>query len=227
MIKRQLLIIGTGRSGTLYTSRVFRAAGLDLQHERMGVFGCVSMYFVPFVTDCSIVNDGQKQPIHDGEHRTDYEFAHIWHQVRDPLKTIDSLAKSFTRKVRVWTARQLHVSMPGLSSELRCPFEDKLVWALRYWVDANLLCEMQTAWRFRVEEFPWSEMQSRLGLDVGELPVVKTTTNRNLRYAMKSKEQIQRINDEMYNTTWDRLLSLDVAYAKKAQQMAVVYGYMI
>lgn len=92
--RRPLLIVACGRSGTLYVCRLFHKIGIDLGHEHVGKFGCCSMYFVPNNSDFSIVNHGQKVPIHRGESKQDFKFEHIWHQVRHPLPTIDSLAKS-------------------------------------------------------------------------------------------------------------------------------------
>lgn len=226
MQTRKLLILACGRSGTLYTSKVFRGVGLDLGHEKVGAYGTCSMYFVTPETNCATVNAHQKVPIHDGENRADYEFEHVWHQVRHPLAAIDSLAKAFTRKVRVWTGEQLHFHMPGRSAELRCPLEDRLRWAMRYWIENNKRCEEQSEWTYRVEDFPWVAMQARLCISpLYPLPVISTTTNRSLRYAFKTVVQTKDINEKMYDTTWSTLDALDAGLTLDIRILAASYGY--
>jgi len=226
MIDRELLVLACGRSGTLYTSKVFRAAGFDLRHEQIGAFGSSSMYMVPRVTDCSIVNAGQKVPIHAGENRADYRFKHVWHQTRHPLRAIDSLAKSFTRKVRLWTGEQIRFAMPGRSTELQCPIEDKIHWAMRYWFYNNAFCGVQAEWRYQLENFPWGEMLERLGYQSGHpLPVIPATTNRNLRFAFKSAEQAAMIRETIYDTTWETLERINPYLTDTIRRMARRYGY--
>jgi hypothetical protein len=225
ILKRKLLVIGCGRSGTSYTTKIFKEIGLDLAHERLGKFGTCSMYMVTPITDCSIVNKGQKEGIHHGECRSKIEFEHVWHQVRDPLKCIDSLAKSFTRKVRVWTGEQVGVTLPGRSDQLQCSSEDKLHWAMNYWYTNNLLCQSQAEWTYRLEDYPWSEMLTRLNLAEFPLPDISQTVNRGLRFAFKSKEQSEEIKRTIYNTSWETLSSVDKSLTAKIRKLARTYGY--
>lgn len=225
LIKRDVLILACGRSGTLYTSRVFKSVKYDVGHEKIGENGSISMYLVAGKTDCTSINKGQKTLIHAGEDRANYEFGQVWHQLRHPLKAIDSLAKSFTRKVRAWTGEQLGVPLPGRAKELQCSIEDKLHWAMHYWLQNNLLCEKQAAWTYSLETFPWEEMLERLGLPSQSLPTLPTTTNRGLRYAFKSKEQTAVINKTMYDTDWKRLRAIDRNLAQQVRENAERWGY--
>ena len=226
VLKRNLLVLGCGRSGTLYTCKVFAKAGMDLGHERVGTFGCCSMYFVTPKTDCSAVSNGQRTPIHKDEKREDYEFKHVWHQIRHPLKTIDSLAKSFSRKVRIWTHEQLGVALPGKSGNFQCSLEDKIAWAMSYWVINNELCEKQADWTYKIEVFPWEEMCNKLGLGNRGMPNVSTTTNRGLRFAFKSKLQSDHIRETMHDTTWDTLRKADPSLMSQVKNLAEHYGYI-
>ena len=224
---RPLCILACGRSGTLYTSQTFRAAGMDLGHEAVGAFGTVSMYF-PFPDpDLSLINHHQAKPLHVGECRNDFRFDHIWHQVRHPLRAIDSMAGAFTRKVRLWTSEALEFDLPGESGELRCSIEDKRLWAMHYWFLNNQLCECQAAFTYRVENmgFEWPVLMRKLGQREPALfPNVDTTTNRSLRYAFKSNRRKQ-IDRDMYQLTWSDLYDLDRPLARRIRDMARGYGY--
>lgn len=223
--ERSLLIVACGRSGTLYVCRLFRKIGIDLGHEHVGKFGCCSMYFVPNHSDFSIVNHGQKVPIHKGESKQDFKFEHIWHQVRHPLPTIDSLAKAFTQKVRLWTHEALGVPLPGTSGKRRCKMEDKIHWAMHYWVINNRLCEAQSEWTYRLEAIPWEQMLDRIGIEQIPIPDVSTTTNRSLRFAMRSKAQVKEIKKHIHDTQWNTLRRINRDLAEEIKEMAVAYGY--
>lgn len=223
--RRQLLILACGRSGTLYVCRLFRKIKIDLGHERVGDFGCCSMYFASNQSDFSIVNQGQKVPIHGGESKQDFRFKHIWHQVRHPLPTIDSLAKAFTQKVRLWTHEAIGVPLPGTSGNRRCEMEDKIHWAMHYWVINNRLCEDQANWTYRLEDIPWDHMLDRLGIAQVPIPDVSRTINRSLRFAMRSKAQVEEIKKRMYDTQWNTLYRINRSLTEEIKEMAVVYGY--
>lgn len=227
VIDRKLLILATGRSGTLYVSKVFRKAGMDLGHEAVGQYGTCSMYFIPPRTDVSSINDGQKVKIHYQEDRSQFQFEHVWHQVRDPLKTIDSLAKSFTLKVRRWTAAYCGAQLPGTSGISRATLEDKLQWAMWYWIKGNLMAQTQARWTYRLEELPWKEMMRRLDEPPQPLPKVGVTTNRGLRFAFKSREASEEVRRTMYDTTWGLLRRIDRPLADVCAAMAAGYGYPV
>jgi hypothetical protein len=203
---------------------VFRTAGYDLGHERVGEFGTISMYF-PFPNpDLSLINEGQAKPLHPNECRDDFRFAHVWHQIRHPLRAIDSMAGSFTRKVRLWTAQTCEFDLPGEAGELRASLDDKIRWAMRYWYHNNLICRNQAELTFRLEDFPWDVMLRRLGLPAQPLPEVSTSINRGLRYAFKASRRKQ-IDRDMYKLTWTRLYTLDPFYARRCMTLARQCGY--
>lgn len=69
---KRVLVTGTPRSGTLWASKLFAAAGYDVAHERMGKHGCSSFMLTPF----------QGYNLHDGSSRMDLG-RYVWiHQVR-------------------------------------------------------------------------------------------------------------------------------------------------
>lgn len=225
-MRRKLLITGCGRSGTLYLSRVFRKAGMDVRHESVGKYGCCSMYFITDTTDCSIVNEGQKVRIHESECRSQFSFDHVWYVVRHPLRTIDSLAKSFTRKVRRWTGDQLGVPTDG-AEKLAPSFEEKVRWAARYWVVGTEMAVAQSTWGFRIEDFPWEEALDRLGEPRRPLPFVSKTTNRGLRFAFKSKEAAAKIREEIYGVEWKTLADIGEGLEGRVREVARRVGYRL
>jgi len=94
MQKKRIIIIGTGRSGTAYTSMLLKQCGIDVGHERMGKDGVSSWYLTT------------KFEAFDGLDWEDLESDPylIGQQIRDPLKTIPSLmtfnkqSQSFIRR---------------------------------------------------------------------------------------------------------------------------------
>ena len=91
---RKLLITGCGRSGTLYATELWRALGLDIQHERpvppngvMGEDGVASWF---------LAVDDPEPP--SGPSTQNYEFGITIHQVREPLKVIASVAQFILRE---------------------------------------------------------------------------------------------------------------------------------
>ena len=81
MQKKRVIIIGTGRSGTAYTSKLLRECGIDVGHEALGKDGVSSWYLT---TDFEAFDgldwaDIESEPVLVGQ------------QIRHPLKTIPSL----------------------------------------------------------------------------------------------------------------------------------------
>ena len=79
--KKRVVIIGTGRSGTAYTSKLLRECGIDVGHESLGKDGASSWYLT---TDFEAFDgldwaDIGSEPFVVGQ------------QIRHPLKTIPSL----------------------------------------------------------------------------------------------------------------------------------------
>jgi hypothetical protein len=95
-VKRHVLVTGTGRSGTTYFSDLLTLLGLDVGHQRNGKDGCSGAEFAvdhdwyPWFPvygggDCANV----------GERRSDYDYKHILHIVRHPLRCIPSLMRNY------------------------------------------------------------------------------------------------------------------------------------
>lgn len=135
----KFVIVGTGRSGTTFTSEALTAAGVDVGHERCygpleqiyvsGAIGDSSWMAVPFLSGFR------------GE---------IFHQVRHPLSVIDSLVDmglmvaefEGPKHLKYRTFLEQHFDLVG----------DELVDATRFYVDWNLRCEQHAKVRYRVED---------------------------------------------------------------------------
>lgn len=81
MQNKRCVIIGTGRSGTAYTSKLLRECGIDVGHEALGKDGVSSWYLTTEFEAFDGLDwvDIESQPYVVGQ------------QIRHPLKTIPSL----------------------------------------------------------------------------------------------------------------------------------------
>ncbi|MEL7422698.1 MAG: hypothetical protein AAFN81_06895, partial [Bacteroidota bacterium] len=80
--QEKIMIIGCGRSGTTYTSKLFKSFGYEVGHERLGKNG---------ISSWMLVSDQTQVPI--GPSFKDLRSLElpIVHQVRHPIKAISSL----------------------------------------------------------------------------------------------------------------------------------------
>lgn len=195
--ERILLVTGCARSGTSFTSRILRNAGLDIPHEEMGKDGAVSWYL-------ATQPDYRKRRINLKK----YYFAHTFHQTRDPLKTISSVY--FAENLHSWNYILKHT--PEIS------FRDShLVKCAKYWYYWNLKAEKCSEWSFRVEDIEQvlQEMPSRLGIDL--LPV-------DLQNQPKNMNSMGEHPDFSW-TDLEKELPLDLY--ENIIQMAKRYGYTV
>lgn len=129
-----LLVIGCGRSGTTYMSQVLTASGLDINHERMGQDGTVSWLTTPAEAEWAPWGPLSK----------DYEFEHILHQVRDPVKVIQSVYNVPPRATWEW----ISIFIPEIKPE-----DSKLTKSAKYWYYWNLIAEARAEFSYRIEDF--------------------------------------------------------------------------
>lgn len=144
---KYLSIIGCARSGTHYITQVLRECGVSVMHEAKGLHGTVSWLMT--------VN-ADKTPYGPG--RNKFQFAHTFHQVRHPLKTMSSCT---TEPMRCWLFISKHI--PQIH-----PDEPLIVRCAKYWYYWNLHAEGKAEWTYRVEDIEkvLGEMGDRLGIDL-------------------------------------------------------------
>jgi hypothetical protein len=182
---RSLLIIGCARSGTTYIARALKQRGLRIGHERVQSDGSSSwpLAVLP-VKDRFGVRPGK------------YRFAHIFHQVRDPLKVISSVYVTEGRQS--WNYIMKHLPEIDIS-------DSHLVKCAKYWYYWNVRAEKNAEWTYAIEELDdkWDEFDARLGkkllpktcLDVPKDKNTRLTENRKL---FTWKDLKRELSPELY-----------------------------
>ena len=196
---RTLLVVGCARSGTTYISKVLKKSGLRIGHEHLSRDG---------ISTCELCDSGKKswkgrwgfcpEKIH---------FAHIFHQVRDPLNVISSTY--VTEDLNSWVFIMKYV--PEILMQ-----DSHLVKCAKYWYYWNLKLEKMAEWTYRLEDLDqrWGEFEERLGRKVERSAIEETPTNTNGRKTVTRQ------------FTWDDLQrELDPELYEKIRQLATRYGY--
>jgi hypothetical protein len=220
------LITGCGRSGTRYTAALLSKHGLDVRHEEVGLDGVASW--------CMAVNS-ERTPW--GPARHEYEFEHIFHQVRSPLKAIPSMLALKGRSWRyicAWTPCRLD--------------EPPLLRAAKYWYYWNIHSEKIAQWRYRIEDFRrvYPEFCDRLGIPANPTVIDSLATDINtrsygralhlydeacLKLGLSPSKTIRallakRETESKYAVlTWSALEGLDTDLALLIKTKAAQYGY--
>ncbi len=215
---RKLLIIGCARSGTKYIHKAWRAAGLDIGHEYVGADGSATRFFgVDAPEHPELPNTSPKgRKCHVGERRSDFEFEHVWHQVRDPLKCITSNTLALPRKAFAW----LEDFTPIDSKHPNIRYI-----AMQYWFYWNRICADYATETYRIEDLDkhWRLMAYKLGVKSGSVPDIDKQTNRSLRWARPyvDREAIKKMPD----FTWTDLDNVDPILSGHIRTLAESYGY--
>lgn len=127
--RQTYVILGTGRSGTAYTSKLLQCCGLDIGHETLGSDGISSWYLTedtPNKNSASWGDLSTSTPV-------------VAHQLRNPLKTIPSL---MTINKDSWDFIK--------NSTITSTWDNRLlVRSMRHWLEWN-----QAA--FRKAEYHWT-----------------------------------------------------------------------
>ena len=218
MEEKKLLIIGCGRSGTLYSADVWRSLGLDIVHERdhrsglyNGIDGIASWF--------SVVDD-PNPPF--GPSIIGQDFKLILHQVRHPLKVISSFAQFILQKgEKSPKFIEKHVPETRLTDAERLldPQQQLILQAARYWFYWNELAEHKADKTIRLEdlkdELPW--LCNYLGIKFQPNVVDNISKSTNSR-------QIY-IKENFWKIDWKYIEQLDSALHDKIRDLACKYGY--
>ncbi len=163
--KRFLLITGCGRSGTQFMYEYLKASGLEVGHEHMKDHGLVSWLMT------SNASWSPWGPIPD-----QYSFEYIFHQVRHPLKVIESYYNIPPLATWEWVS----LTIPEIKQE-----DPDIVKCAKYWFYWNILSESKAEWTYRIEDFDtaYKEMGQRVGLDLSKevLDMIPKTTNTKVK----------------------------------------------
>ncbi len=194
---RLVLITGCGRSGTTYISKALCLSGLDVPHEKLGEDGAVSWYRAG--DNCYFRWKRIKKIAEE-------EYRHIFHQVRDPLKTI---ASAQTLRKEAW--EYICQCVPEISMD-----DPLVVRCAKYWYFWNLRAEEMAEWTYRIEDIDeqFSEMGNRLGVPLDPQVLLKV-----------SQEQRSRKNNYTPLTWNDLETNLEPELFENIINLANHYGY--
>jgi hypothetical protein len=140
----KVLVTGCGRSGTRYTTFLFRRLGLDVLHERLGRDGIASW---------TMAVSSEQRPY--GPPSSHCSFEHVFHQLRNPLEVIRSVT---TFGPESWAFICAHTP---------CRMEDPvLLRAATYWLYWTDYADRIATWRYRIEAIDaiFPELCERLGV---------------------------------------------------------------
>jgi hypothetical protein len=184
---KPFLITGFPRSGTYYTTTVFKSLGYDVLHEREGLDGVVSYKHINTYLDamacCKIV-----------------KYSPIIHQVRDPLKVLNTVKKiSFAGWKNIY--RNIHSYVP----------QDLIERSLVGWLHFNRFIERHAIYRFKIEDLgsTYPELFDVLGLPIpSRLPAISKEIN-----TRKDTEYYEEVSLESLKETYPELMGevLDLA----------------
>lgn len=224
MSSRRLLVTGCGRSGTKYIAFVCRRLGLDVRHEELGRDGIASW---------TMAVNTHRRPY--GPSSTACSFTHVFHQVREPLATIESAT---TFGPEAWSF---------ICSFTSCSLgEPVLLRSARYWLTWNERAEQIAEWQYRVEDLRASFREFCSRLDVACDPAVlarvptDVNTRRHGRRLHLVEEALERARIDMPTGLRRRLRTpepgngrlayadldeLDPVLSARIREKAAQYGY--
>ena len=128
----KIMIIGCGRSGTTYTSKLFNSLGYKVGHERLERNG---------ISSWLLVSNQQKVFIGPSFEELKSLNLPVVHQVRHPLKAISSFQATG------------HQSWQFLAYEIPINYEEdsKVLKGMKYWYYWNLMAEEKSSFTYQVE----------------------------------------------------------------------------
>jgi hypothetical protein len=182
MNERKIRIIGCARSGTLYTTKLLQAIGLQVGHEYTEKDGTVSAFALGEPPYPVFDNTNKEDPkpegrcAHVGEDITKIDWYVTLHQVRNPLKCIASNTIVLVPKMYEYINR--------ICPEFPLKKGNKLLRCMLYWYHWNLACEKEAEYTYQIEQIEekWPIISEKLGIGFAAMPKsIPTTTNRGLR----------------------------------------------
>jgi hypothetical protein len=191
----KLLIVGCGRSGTRYASKVLKAAALDVGHERPGADGMANWRSVACEEDLRS---------HDV----------VWHQVREPLGVIASF---HTVMGRSWDF--------VCQVEPRVPRSDPvLLRCMKYWLYWNELCESAADRTYRVESF-LEGLPAMAGALGRELSQADLEAARKVPRNDHTRRRGHKVSGSYPVLSWGDLVAAEPDVAAEIGDQAKRYGY--
>ena len=237
-----LLITGVGRSGTRFAAKTLTARGYDVAHDdaRVGRVGAASWplairegayaYQLP---NFAQVNAGFRGP------NPRWRFRRVFHQTRDPLKTVLSRANSVGMMVSPWSYsdpllfRDALGFCPGFppTTELEAWRRDRRAvqggapWtpevrlrvALFHYVFWHDWVKAYADWTYKVEEFDADEIARRASMGPPRPPARPRPA--------AAAENSRAMDPTLASVTWSDLERISPVVWRRATQLARQFGY--
>jgi len=204
------LITGCSRAGSKFTHKLLNQLGLDIGHEGMGKDGT-----------CSHYANGLKIKYPDLYSK--YNFGVVLHQVRNPIKNIESLT---TMQYWDYSNRGNHLPL-GPSVEFVAPLEampflkseNLILQCARYWYHYNKSAEIMSEWTYPVEklvkdEDVFSEFCFRVGIESVPSEIQMPEEN-NSRKNWPNRKKV----------SWEDLELIDNNLTDKIKNISEKWGY--
>ena len=235
-----LIDMRTGRSGTRFAAKTLTSLGYDVAHDdaRVGRVGASSWplairegaYELP---NFATINSGFRGP------NPWWRFRRVFHQTRDPLKTVLSRANSVGMMVSPWRYSDPLLFRDGLghcpgfppAAELRAWREDRTAveggapWTpevrlrvvLFHYVFWNDWVRAYADWTYKLEDFDAQEIARRASLGPARPPArpKPAAAAENSRY----------MDPALASVTWADLERISPLVWRRATQLARQFGY--
>jgi len=219
----KIAVLGTGRSGTNFFATVMAELGRDVGHESLKSDGIASW---------CLVADVKEAVYGPGGLILDESFV-VGHQVRDPLKTIDSLT---TINKSSWEfIRENSKSMPRrivprsmvhwFEWNLRASEKASQSWKLES-IDKSAPDILQTlGWEVTNVDWQDSYKRAKYGANTGALRASKSLLNPKVGPITQWRRY--RYNKKNQGLSWSDLERVDAVLTKEIQDFASQLGYAI
>lgn len=196
----KIAIIGCGRSGTKYVSKLFNSIGIKIGHERLEKNGIASWTLVPY-TNVEVWGPSFYKIRAMG-------FP-IVHQVRNPLKVISSVTTVFSDK-KTWDFISEHIPIDNSETIIHK--------AMKYWYYWNLMAEKKAKYTYKVEDI---EAHFNDLLRIGKFEV---NTDISSIFTTVSTKVNSRKHNEI---SWNDLQKEDYELSQKIYELSSHYGYNV
>ena len=233
-----MIDLRTGRSGTRFAAKTLTARGYDVAHDdaRVGRVGAASwplairegVYQLP---NFATINSGFRGP------NPRWRVRRVFHQTRDPLRTVLSRANSVGMMVSPWSYSDPLLFRDGLghcpgfppASELEAWRRDRRAvesgWtpemrlrvALFHYVFWNDWVRAYADWTYRVEDFDAEQIARRASLGPPRPP----TRPKPAAAAENSRD----MDPALASTTWSDLERISPVVWRRATRLAREFGY--
>lgn len=235
-----LLITGTGRSGTRFAAKTLTARGYDVAHDdaRVGRVGAASWplairegaYTLP---NFATANAGFRGPA------PRWRFRRVFHQTRDPLKTVLSRANSIGMMMAPWSYSDPLLFRDGLgycpgyppANELEAWQRDRRAveggapWtpevrlrvALFHYVFWNDWVRASADWTYKVEDFDADEIARRASLGPRRPPARPRPA--------AAADNSRAMDTALASVTWSDLERVSPVVWRRATRLAREFGY--